>query len=319
MERPFREGRGSVERIPLLLAICAPCQALDQCAESIIMPGNWRITVLNRMEMAAHIADRLDQQRDALKMQFLSSSPIRYFYLDDLLPEETCRRIHACFPAENTMRLRKSVRELKYISAQMDQHNHLLEEAIYAFQQPEVVKKIREITGKPDLLPDEFLYAGGISMMATGHFLNPHIDNSHDKDRNLWRNLNLLYYVSPGWSVESGGNLELWPRGVKEKGTTIISKFNRLAVMETHHEAWHSVSKVVAQANRCCVSNYYFAPTPVRDKQQFHVTSFRGRPEQPLRDMVLRADSLLRMGIRALFKRGIVENKHKYVKSASED
>ena len=52
------------------------------------------------------------------------------------------------------------------------------------------------------------LYAGGISMMAPGHFLNPHIDNSHDKFRQRYRVLNLLSYVSPDWDQTRGCNLE---------------------------------------------------------------------------------------------------------------
>ena len=33
--------------------------------------------------------------------------------------------------------------------------------------------------------------------MAPGHFLHPHIDNSHDMERQRYRILNLLYEMSP--------------------------------------------------------------------------------------------------------------------------
>jgi Rps23 Pro-64 3,4-dihydroxylase Tpa1-like proline 4-hydroxylase len=49
--------------------------------------------------------------------------------------------------------------------------------------------------------------------MTRGHYLNPHIDNSHDKFRADYRVLDLLYYTSPDWQVEFGGSLELWPNG----------------------------------------------------------------------------------------------------------
>jgi hypothetical protein len=46
------------------------------------------------------------------------------------------------------------------------------------------------------------------------------------------------------------------------------------------------------------------------------VTSFRGRPEQPIRDRLLRADIWLRMTIRKIFPQGIRPNPHFYDKGA---
>ena len=60
------------------------------------------------------------------------------------------------------------------------------------------------------------------------------------------------------------------------------------------------------------MSNYYFSDTPARDTGRFHVTFFRGRPEQPLRDVALLADGLARMAIRKVFRQGIRENPHVY-------
>ena len=67
----------------------------------------------------------------------------------------------------------------------MNNLNGLLEEALFAFQDKRVVDEIGVIVGKDDLCPDELLYAGGISMMSENHFLNPHLDNSHDMSRKL--------------------------------------------------------------------------------------------------------------------------------------
>jgi hypothetical protein len=121
-----------------------------------------------------------------------------------------------------------------------------------------------------------------------------------------------LYYASPDWRESNGGNLELWPNGLKSEPLTLESRFNRLVVMTTGPESWHSVSRVKVDAPRCCVSNYYFSPRPVGGKDYFRVTTFRGRPEQPLRDLVLRADAALRQGIRALKPAGIVQTTHVY-------
>lgn len=274
---------------------------------------------LTRNVLAREIQRRIESERTTLARQWQAAAPINHFVVDDLLPEEWTRRIREAFPNDEQMTLKRSLRELKFVAAQMDRHNPLLEEAIYAFQAPEIVALVEEITGLRALEPDEMLYAGGISMMAPGHFLNPHVDNSHDKFRERYRVLNLLFYVSPQWSESEGCNLELWPRGPTGKPVTVVSRFNRLAVMVTHRGSWHSVSPNIGRKNRCCVSNYYFSQVPVGGADYFHVTSFRGRPEQPVRDLVLRADIWMRMAIRRLFPQGIRENKHFYDKEKTHD
>lgn len=268
----------------------------------------------------SHIADliyrSLVAKEDELRLQFAETkSAIGYCYIDELLPEELVQQIHEYFPKPEAAKLKKNIKEYKYIAYQMDLYHPLLEEVIYAFQDPKVVKKIGEICEMPQIEADEHLYAGGLSLMKKDQYLSPHLDNSHDKDRNLWRVLNLLYYVTPDWELQHGGNLELWPNGVQEAPVTITSKQNRLVIMATHQASWHSVSPVINDAIRCCVSNYYFSEIPVKPTDTFHVTTFRGRPGEGFKDLILKADSALRMFVRKVFKKGVRENPHQYKKA----
>lgn len=270
--------------------------------------------IMNRTEIGALIAKRLAPVVAEAHEQWLSAAPIHFFVVDDLLPVELASEIRRAFPDASKMMLRKSLRELKYVTAQMNQHAPLLEEIIFAFQEPAVVELVQQISGLRSLYPDEHLYAGGISMMGNGHFLNPHLDNSHDKDRARYRVLNLLYYVSPDWQAGNGGNLEVWPNGTKAEPTTIVSEFNRLVVMVTNQHSWHSVSKNLTDQQRCCVSNYYFSDHPVGDDEYFHPTSFRGRPDEPVKDVVLQADAAARGVVRRLFPKGVKQATHVYKK-----
>lgn len=266
------------------------------------------------------ILKKIIEKKTELSLQYENSkSRIGYFYLDEVLPEELALKIYEVFPQPEKMVQKKSLRENKYVAAQMDKYHPLLEQVIYAFQDPRIVDVVKEICKIQSAYPDEHLYAGGISMMGKDQFLNPHLDNSHDKDRNRWRVLNLLYYVTPGWKEEYGGNLELWPGGLKEEQIIVHSKFNRLVVMATHNRSLHSVSPVTFKGFRCCVSNYYFSDTPLQESDQFHVTSFRARPQEKLKDTILQTDTWLRMNIRKLFKKGIVENPHVYMKEKKKD
>jgi Rps23 Pro-64 3,4-dihydroxylase Tpa1-like proline 4-hydroxylase len=253
------------------------------------------------------IVERLEREEGELAREFTSMSRgvrTRHVAIDHLLPEEIALDFYHCFPPKESMRYLSSFRERKYTFKQLDQVPLLLKDITLAIQSPEVVAIVERITGLPQQIPDLQLYAGGISLMARDNFLNPHIDNSHDHGRKLYRTLNLLYYVSPGWKAEYGGSLELWDVNVKN-AVVIPSLFNRLVIMETNRHSWHSVSPVRHEGQRCCVSNYYFSERSPEGVDYFHVTSFSARPEQVIRRWVATADNLARMGIRMVIKKGV--------------
>ena len=255
------------------------------------------------------MARRLEASRAGLSASFQERRGVRSFVLDDLLPETLALEVYRSFPETGTMLKRHSLRESKYFAAQLDRHQPLIEELVFAFQDPRVVGLLGEICGMSNLLPDPSLYAGGVSAMVKGSFLNPHLDNSHDASQKRYRVLNSLYYVTPDWREEYGGNLELWDEGPKGTPRTIHSRFNRLVVMETNRQSWHSVSRVTAGGRRTCVSNYFFREQPLEGSEYFHATSFRGRPEQRGRDLLLRADTAMRTAILSVVN---VPTKHIY-------
>lgn len=267
----------------------------------------------DRARIADHIVARLTEAGAEMRAQFTTPGRIPSCHLDDLLPVALAEEIHASFPPSGRMTLRRSVKENKFVSAQMDRHPPILEEAIFAFQDPRVMALVGGITGIPGLEPDPELYAGGISAMPQGAYLKPHLDNSHDGDQRRYRALNLLYYVTPDWRLEHGGNFELWDQGPKGQPRTIVSAFNRLVIMITNRASWHSVSEVRHARSRCCVSNYYFTAQSPDAAEYFHATSFRARPgEEALKDAVMQADNRLRTTILRVLRGRFWRNPHAY-------
>ena len=207
------------------------------------------------------ILSRLNEKEENIRASWNSPniSSTRYFVIDDLLPQDITMEIfNSLIAHERYFNLRSSFREKKKTLAKLKLLPKVITEITFAFQHDSVIRKMEELTGIENLKGDPQLYAGGLSMMSKGDFLNPHIDNSHDSEKTRYRRLNLLFYVTPDWSLESGGNLELWDDKV-EIPVTIASNFNRLAVMETSDKSWHSVNRVLAEIPRCCVSNYFFS------------------------------------------------------------
>lgn len=254
---------------------------------------------MNKVEITNLIVGQLQSHK--AELQRLWNTPnepgTRFFFLDDLLPEELASAIYKAFPSKADGFVdRASFREKKKTLTDLSHCDPLLSAITYAMQDPQMIKEIGEITAIPNLVPDPSLYAAGLSMMFKGDFLNPHIDNSHDGTRRLYRRMNFLYYVSPQWTLENGGNFELWDQSVRTS-ETIVSRFNRLLVMETNKTSWHAVSPVKAVEPRCCVSTYVFSENSPDETDYFHVTSFLGRPEEPSKRLLGHVDNRLRQAV----------------------
>ncbi len=258
-----------------------------------------------REEIVKLIIEKLDRDAEKISADFYADKGIntKFTAIDDLLPEKLARKIFTSYPPLTEMRLLDSFREKKYTSKSMEKFDPLIGDITFAFQDERVIKKVAELTGIKDPKGDPNLYAGGISAMGKGHFLQPHLDNSHDLEQENYRVLNLLYYVTPNWNAKNGGNLELWD----EKVTTAIeipSLFNRLVLMSTNDKSFHSVNEVKVEGARCCVSNYYFSPHSPNGYETSHVTYFQARPEQKIRRIFTKADSDLRSVLRKIKKTG---------------
>ena len=251
---------------------------------------------MHTSEISELIASSIEGNLSDARRQWMNplNTETRHFKIDNLLPVPLANELYNLFPKQSDLWFsRNSFRERKKTFAKLGNLSPLIEKVTDAFHAAIVVSAISKVTELSGLEPDPELYAGGISMMQQGDFLNPHIDNSHDKLRKRYRRLNLLYYVTPDWERMNGGNLELWDKNVKVP-VEIESSFNRLVVMETNRTSWHSVNPVRIDGSRCCVSNYYFSQKSPELVDYYHVTSFLGRPDQHVRRVYGKIDNRLR-------------------------
>jgi Rps23 Pro-64 3,4-dihydroxylase Tpa1-like proline 4-hydroxylase len=267
-------------------------------------------SLLSREALAAVIVERLAAEKDRFRAGWLSSQPVAHVVIDDLLPKHLAEELHFRLPSPEQLLARSSLRERKRVGVDIERYDPAMGEILFAFQQPEVVATVEEITGLPEMTPDPTLYASGLSVMVEGGFLNPHLDNSHDGDQSHYRVLNLLYYMSPGWALDHGGNLELWDRTVRQ-ATPVVSAFNRLVLMKTDRYSWHSVTRVASHEPRWCVSNYYFSHRSPNDSAYRHVTTFAGRPEERGKRFLLALDSLALNAVGRMFPSLLRRTKHR--------
>lgn len=238
------------------------------------------------------LVNKLNENSEQLKKQFSFQHPIkvaRHFALDNIFPTEIALKIYANFPHPQKMRLLNSRGELKLKYTQLKHTSPLLQNLHYAIQDTRVITAIENITGIKNQIPDKSRLAGGVSALLKGYYINPHLDNSHDIDKKFYRTVNLLYYATPDWQLENGGNYELWDETVNQR-IVVPSLFNRLVVMETNQKSWHAVNPVTCNTPRLCVFNYYFSEQSPEDVEYFHgATSLfynpliKPRPEHKIR------------------------------------
>ncbi len=88
-------------------------------------------------------------------------------------------------------------------------------------------------------------------------------------------------------------------------------RFSRLVVMATNATSWHSVNALRGEAPRLCVSNYYFSALPPGGVPHSHVTSFAGRPEQPMLRAFMKVDAFAMNMAGRLFPFLTTRNKHR--------
>jgi hypothetical protein len=108
--------------------------------------------------------------------------------------------------------------------------------------QPKFLQWLEKVTGEEKLLPDPYLFGGGLHRIQRGGSLGMHIDfNYHGIG--LYRRLNLLLYLNPDWKhYEWGGHLVLQRKNdnqFKRSAKLISPEANTMVVFTTDDESWH--------------------------------------------------------------------------------
>ena len=274
---------------------------------------------MNRVEFAKLIVKRIKESDiNFLAKSYANSGKINFLIIDDLLPVKLVSELNNVFPEEKLLNHKNTLQENKYTSVSFSNSHEIIEECIYAFHQKIVIDLISKITGIKDLKFDNELYAAGISSMSKGCFLNPHIDNSHDRELKNYRRLNLLFYVSKNWQSNDGGELVLYPDGVGKKEVSIGCNFNRLVIFKTDKVSYHSVKKIKSnEKRRKCITNYYFTETSPEGYDYYHSTSFIGFRNEYFKDAILKLNSFSRTFTKKLVyritKKSISTNHHKKI------
>ena len=104
---------------------------------------------------------------------------------------------------------------------------------------PAVLLSLERLSGIRGLLPDPYMFDGGLRFTELGGKFAVHADSDRHPKFNLDRRLTLLLYLNDGWKDENQGWLELWDRGTQTAVKRVLPVFNRTAIYSTSSSFFH--------------------------------------------------------------------------------
>lgn len=136
----------------------------------------------------------------------------------------------------------------------------LISSMFYELSSPPFLRFLESVTGIGGLIPDPYYEGGGLHCSGPAGVLMPHTDFHYYGRLKLYRRLNLLLYLNPGWEEDFGGCLELWEKGAHQPAKLIVPDWGTCVIFRTDEHSVHGFSTPVKPGHwRCSVALYYYS------------------------------------------------------------
>ncbi|MBD0278681.1 MAG: 2OG-Fe(II) oxygenase [Flavisolibacter sp.] len=239
--------------------------------------------------------ERFSYRLNELETAYQSAQPYPHIQIDNFLEEEAAIRAMNEFPGvtdEGWIHY-VHVNEKKHGLNKMDRLPPFIRQVIEQLNTPEFCEFLSELTGIPNLLPDEMLEGGGLHQSGRGGFLNIHADFTvHPHKRHWRRRVNLLVYLNEDWKPEYRGELELWEKDMSRCVQSILPVFNRAVIFNTDEDSYHGLPDPIQcpeDMTRKSIALYYFTEERnVLPKKRS--TNYRARPKDGLKSVLIWLD-----------------------------
>jgi hypothetical protein len=152
------------------------------------------------------------------------------------------------------------------------------------FASPPFLMALEHASGQRGLVPDPYLFGGGLHETSLGGRLAIHADFNRHPLLNLDRRLNILIYLNEGWTEQNGGELELWDSHMTACVARIAPTFNRMVVFTTSSNSFHGQPRPVngppGTVRRSIALYYYVGAATTKPPDPEHSTIWRRRPNE---------------------------------------
>jgi hypothetical protein len=200
-----------------------------------------------------------------LASDFAAAYPFRHVVLDDVIAHDAGDALRR-FPDaawDGWQRYGDEYQRGKMICRDIEVIPDPFRAMIHELSEPSFLSFLERLTGIERLLVDPYLEGGGLHASGGGGILAPHTDFHVYARLDLYRRLNVLVYLNPGWKDEYGGCLELYEVGGDQPVKTIVPQWGRCVIFQTDDRSVHGFSKPVEGEGRYrrSIALYYYTST----------------------------------------------------------
>ena len=195
-----------------------------------------------------------------------AASPYPHLVMDNLFNPEILRAVLREWPAEKDDSL-ETHNDGTYVKKKIGttwqtKFGSETKKCFIGLLDPAFLKVLEKVTGISGLIPDPYMFGGGLHATSSGGKLAIHADYNKHPLFKLDRRLNLLIYLNEGWTEENGGWLELWDREMKACVKRVLPVFNRTVVFSTTSISFHGQPEPIVgppNLSRRSIALYYFS------------------------------------------------------------
>ena len=150
---------------------------------------------------------------------FLNAKPFSHIVFNNFFNDQYLEKILDAFPNENFNNYDHNFKNKTEVKLAINSPEKIPDEInsfIEYLNSYSFLNFLQNLTGiKEKLIPDPYLFGGGLHQIKRGGFLKIHSDFNVHPQMRLNRRINLLLYLNKDWKEDWGGQLELWDQQMR--------------------------------------------------------------------------------------------------------
>ncbi|MFA5710655.1 2OG-Fe(II) oxygenase [Mycolicibacterium sp.] len=220
--------------------------------------------------------EKLKRNAPDLRRKFQTAEPFSHLVLDDFLrlaPSSADVFPDSSWPSWNEVD--DGYIRNKRFCFDIDRIPEPFTTFIRELNEPPFLRVLEEITGIDKLLPDPYLFGGGLHLSGPGGILTPHTDFHYHRALNLYRRINIIVYLNEDWSLDDGGCLSFYDQS-GEAVQTVVPEWGTAVVFRTDDQSVHGYTVPIAEGRwRRSVALFYYTAAPTSDFSGDETTYYR--------------------------------------------